>query len=219
MKVKKTKKIKKSFNCFLCGDNNIGKKTLLYTYKNGKIPDEEAKMYLFNEYSYCTIDVFVDNFEIKMKTFMLSGADNYCTHRRSEHLANYATIFCFSLVNEFSFKKIRNEYFREFVEWSVKKPFILVGFKKDKRDLNLKNNIRENNNEHYFCEDNDIITTEMGEKLKKEIGASAYIECSSFNIINVHEVFEEASRAILQASIDTDASNDQINDHSCCSIF
>ncbi|KAG6418873.1 hypothetical protein SASPL_121079 [Salvia splendens] len=62
-------------------------------------------------------------------------------------------------------------------------PIVLVGTKLDLRDDHMGSN---------------IITTAQGEELRKQIGAAAYIECSSKTQQNVKGVFDTAIKVVLQ---------------------
>jgi len=68
-------------------------------------------------------------------------------------------------------------------------PIILVGTKLDLRD-----------DKQFFADHPGAapITTVQGEELKKQIGAAAYIECSSKTQQNVKAVFDAAIKVVLQ---------------------
>ncbi|CAH9109611.1 unnamed protein product [Cuscuta europaea] len=68
-------------------------------------------------------------------------------------------------------------------------PIVLVGTKLDLRDDN-----------RYLADHmgSNIITPSQGEELRRQIGASAYIECSSKTQQNVKAVFDTAVKVVLQ---------------------
>ncbi|GER30667.1 Rac-like GTP-binding protein 2 [Striga asiatica] len=66
-------------------------------------------------------------------------------------------------------------------------PVVLVGTKLDLRD-----------DRGYLAD--HVITTAQGEELRKQIGAAAYIECSSKTQQNVKAVFDTAIKVVLQPS-------------------
>jgi GTPase SAR1 family protein len=69
-------------------------------------------------------------------------------------------------------------------------PIILVGTKTDLRqDQKTIDNLKKR--------DQTPITFEQGEKLRKEIGAIKYIECSALRNQGVKDVFTEAIRLVL----------------------
>uniref|UniRef100_A0A452ZJJ6 Uncharacterized protein n=1 Tax=Aegilops tauschii subsp. strangulata TaxID=200361 RepID=A0A452ZJJ6_AEGTS len=68
-------------------------------------------------------------------------------------------------------------------------PIVLVGTKLDLRDHRA-----------YLADHPgaSAITTAQGEELRKQIGAAAYIECSSKTQQNVKAVFDTAIKVVLQ---------------------
>uniref|UniRef100_A0A453EI12 Uncharacterized protein n=1 Tax=Aegilops tauschii subsp. strangulata TaxID=200361 RepID=A0A453EI12_AEGTS len=68
-------------------------------------------------------------------------------------------------------------------------PVLLVGTKLDLRE-----------DRAYLADHaaDSIITTEQGEELRRQIGAVAYIECSSKTQRNIKAVFDTAIKAVLQ---------------------
>ncbi|WJX28657.1 Rac-like GTP-binding protein 4 [Trifolium repens] len=68
-------------------------------------------------------------------------------------------------------------------------PIILVGTKLDLRE-----------DKQYLADHPDmvLVTTEQGEELRKHIGATCYIECSSKTQHNVKEIFDAAIRMIIK---------------------
>jgi len=68
-------------------------------------------------------------------------------------------------------------------------PIILVGTKLDLRE-----------DKQFFADHPGAapISTAQGEDLKKQIGAAAYIECSSKTQQNVKAVFDAAIKVVLQ---------------------
>ena len=72
-------------------------------------------------------------------------------------------------------------------------PYVLVGLKSDMRDNHDSQN--EDLNETEF----EPIQTDKGERMKDQIGAAEYIECSSSLKYNIKEVFETAVKVSLRA--------------------
>ncbi|OIW08917.1 hypothetical protein TanjilG_05893 [Lupinus angustifolius] len=68
-------------------------------------------------------------------------------------------------------------------------PIVLVGTKLDLRE-----------DRGYFADHSgsSVITSAEGEELRKQIGAAAYIECSSKTQQNVKAVFDTAIKVVLQ---------------------
>ncbi|KAK1563459.1 hypothetical protein Q3G72_027897 [Acer saccharum] len=68
-------------------------------------------------------------------------------------------------------------------------PIVLVGTKLDLRD-----------DSRYLVDQmgSNVVTSAQGEELRKQIGAAAYIECSSKTQQNVKAVFDTAIKVVLQ---------------------
>ncbi|XP_066365227.1 rac-like GTP-binding protein 1 [Miscanthus floridulus] len=86
--------------------------------------------------------------------------------------------------------------FSEILQWmpelrrfSPSVPVVLVGTKLDLRE-----------DRSYLADHSaaSIISTEQGEELRKQIGAVAYIECSSKTQRNIKAVFDAAIKVVLQ---------------------
>lgn len=96
-------------------------------------------------------------------------------------------ILCFALDRLESYHDIRSKWYPEVQRRASNVPIILVGTKCEVRDA------------HTGIVD-DLVTTDMGEKLREEIKAFAYVECSSRKSLHLEAVFEEAVRSALSAS-------------------
>lgn len=90
-------------------------------------------------------------------------------------------LLCFSINDKNSFENVKTKWYPEITSKCPGVPIILVGCKLDLR----------------VDGDEDQVTKEMGESLRKCIKAEAYIECSAKNIVKVQEVFNGAISATL----------------------
>ncbi|KAG6416328.1 hypothetical protein SASPL_123756 [Salvia splendens] len=88
-------------------------------------------------------------------------------------------------------------------------PIVLVGTKLDLRDD------RGYLGDHMGS---NIITTAQGEELRKQIGAAAYIECSSKTQQNVKGVFDTAIKVVLQPPRRKEVASRKKRHSSGCSI-
>merc|ERR1712070_310036 len=83
-----------------------------------------------------------------------------------------------------------NKWYPEIQHHAPGVNFILVGTKLDLRDdEETKERLREKRLEP--------ITTEQGEQLKEELGASKYLECSALSQKGLKQVFDESIRCVL----------------------
>ncbi|KAK8872012.1 hypothetical protein M9Y10_007767 [Tritrichomonas musculus] len=196
---------------YIAGQDSIGRKALIQTYMTGDCDKSEYSGYLFDiQHKKIIFD--------KKKIDLFIQIDESAENTRSSRIISYGfadvVVFCFCLVNQYSYDEIENNYRQEILEYCKDKPYILVGLKKDKRDRFDFNNVT-------FYENNKI-TTEDGERLKNIIKAQYYIECSSWEHENVNEVFETVIR--LGISNKNDIKQDQSmnkkrNSKALCNIF
>ena len=93
---------------------------------------------------------------------------------------------CYSVADRDSFKNIKEFWAPEAKSHMKKKrPTILVGCQLDLRTQQDHSN-------------SEIITTEEGESLARDIGADFFIECSSFAGYKTRDVFESSVMSVLK---------------------
>lgn len=172
-------------NVYLAGENEIGRSTLIKTFINGKCNKEDS-WYLFYDQK---ANIIVDKKKIEMTICIDESANNISRNQCWHYSTADVIIFCFSLVNQFSYNQIE-VFHEELMKHYPDKPYILVGMKKDKREkfetLRQYSDVK--------------IKTSDGERLKEKINSEYYIECSSWEQENVKEVFETAVRLFLKQS-------------------
>lgn len=172
-------------NVYLAGENEIGRSTLIKTFINGKCNKEDS-WYLFYDQK---ANIIVDKKKIEMTICIDESANNISRNQCWHYSTADVIIFCFSLVNQFSYNQIE-VFHEELMKHYPDKPYMLVGMKKDKREkfetLRQYSDVK--------------IKTSDGERLKEKINSEYYIECSSWEQENVKEVFETAVRLFLKQS-------------------
>ncbi|AQK85186.1 Rho-related protein from plants 3 [Zea mays] len=123
-----------------------------------------------------------------------AGQEDYSRLRPLSYRGADVFILSFSLVSRASYENVLKK--RPSVQWmpelrrfSPTVPVVLVGTKLDLRE-----------DRSYLADHSaaSIISTEQGEELRKQIGAVAYIECSSKTQRNVKAVFDTAIKVVLQ---------------------
>lgn len=83
-----------------------------------------------------------------------------------------------------SYDNVKERWLRELDKYSKGTPIVLVGTKLDLRsDVKAVETVKKNKD--------DIVTTEQGESLAKEIKAIAYLETSARQNKGVNEIFEK----------------------------
>ncbi|XP_077294606.1 ras-like GTP-binding protein RhoL [Arctopsyche grandis] len=162
----------------IVGDGAVGKTCMLVTYTTRQFP---------NEYIPTVFDNFVDHLTVDGQSYNMTlwdtaGQEGFERLRVLSYPNTDCFILCYSVYSRTSYENISLKWFPELKHYSPRTPIILVATKKDLRILNTKDN---------------IITTDEGKKLGKEIDAAAFIECSALTQEGLHEAFEEAVRAVL----------------------
>lgn len=197
---------------YVAGEDSIGRKALLQTYVTGTCDREEYSSYLLVN---LVKKVKIDNKDINVEICIDEGGENSSYTRKFSYFIADVIIFCFCLVNPYSYSQIETEFYDDIIKYCKDKPYILVGLKKDKRE-NFKTSMERNYHEK------GKIDRRKGERLKEKIKAEYYIECSSWEHENVNEVFETAIR--LGISNRNDIKQDQPmnkkrNSKALCNIF
>ncbi|XP_050236615.1 rac-like GTP-binding protein RAC2 isoform X3 [Mercurialis annua] len=119
-----------------------------------------------------------------------AGQEDYNRLRPLSYRGADVFILAFSLISRPSYENIsKKKWVPELRHYAPSIPIILVGTKLD---------LRENRQFQMDYPGASIISTEQGIELKTQIGALAYIECSSKSQQNVKAVFDAAIKAVLQ---------------------
>ncbi|TYK29702.1 rac-like GTP-binding protein ARAC7 [Cucumis melo var. makuwa] len=118
-------------------------------------------------------------------------------------------VVAFSLISKASYENVLKKWMPELRRFAPSVPIVLVGTKLDLRD-----------NGAYFTDHagSNTITYSQGEELRKQIGAAAYIECSSKTQQNVKAVFDTAIKVVLQPPRRIEMPRKRRNRRSGCSI-
>lgn len=161
------------------GDGSVGKTCMLISYTTNSFPNEYVPT-VFDNY---TANAIVEGTPINLGLWDTAGSDEYNTLRPLSYPGTDVFIICFSLVSLASYDNVKSKWHAEIQQFNPKTPFIIVGTKLDLRD----------NGER----DHDNITSEMGEKLARELGAAKFLECSALSQKNLPAVFEEAVKAVF----------------------
>eukprot|EP01098_Paradermamoeba_levis_P002588 TRINITY_DN129_c0_g1_i2.p1 TRINITY_DN129_c0_g1~~TRINITY_DN129_c0_g1_i2.p1 ORF type:complete len:201 (-),score=52.35 TRINITY_DN129_c0_g1_i2:401-1003(-) len=167
------------------GDSNVGKTCMLISYTTNSFPSEYVPT-VFDNY---TANVIVEGHAINLGLWDTAGSAEYNTLRPLSYPGTDVFLICFSLIAPSSLESVKNQWFPEVQAFSTKVPVVLVGTKLDARDNASKQN-------------QEPVSTEMGQKVAKEIGAYKYVECSALNQKGLPEVFEEAVKATVSEQVE-----------------
>lgn len=175
------------------GDGAVGKTCLLVVYATGNFPTDYVPT-IFENYK---AKVKVNNIEREILLWDTAGQEELLNIRVLSYPNTHIYLMCFAVVDKPSLQNLKDKWIPEITETIKKKPtFILVGLKTDLRDTN---------------EPEQCISKEEGEAMAQQLGAKAYVECSSLKNSGVKEVFDTA---IIEAI----KHDDEDTEKSCCII-
>jgi Ras family protein A len=119
----------------------------------------------------------------------LGGQQDYSDLRPLSYPGSNVILICFSIERADSLTKIKQNWIPEILHFCSNPPvpYILVGCKKDLRlDQDLEESLKRTGK--------GMVTVENAERVARDIGAAAYLECSAITGEGVAEVFEHAAR-------------------------
>ncbi|KAA8515819.1 hypothetical protein F0562_018570 [Nyssa sinensis] len=134
-------------------------------------------------------NVTVDGQTVNLGLWDTAGQEDYNRLRPLSYRGADVFILAFSLISRPSFENISKKWVPELRHYAPSMPIVLVGTKLD---------LREDKQFQMDYPGAYTISTEQGEELKKQIGAVAYLECSSKTQQNVKAVFDAAIKVVLQ---------------------
>ncbi|AEC10456.1 Rac-like GTP-binding protein ARAC9 [Arabidopsis thaliana] len=170
--------------CVTVGDGAVGKTCLLISYTSNTFPTD----YVPTVFDNFNANVLVDGKTVNLGLWDTAGQEDYNRVRPLSYRGADVFILAFSLISRPSFENIAKKWVPELRHYAPTVPIVLVGTKSDLRD-----NMQFPKNYPGAC----TIFPEQGQELRKEIGALAYIECSSKAQMNVKAVFDEAIKVVL----------------------
>lgn len=171
--------------CVTVGDGAVGKTCMLISYTSNTFPTDYVPT-VFDNFS---ANVVVDGNTVNLGLWDTAGQEDYNRLRPLSYRGADVFLLAFSLISKASYENIVKKWIPELRHYAPGVPVILVGTKLDLRD-----------NKQFFMDHPGAmpITYALGEELRKQIGAAAYIECSSKTQLNVKNVFDAAIRVVLQ---------------------
>ncbi|KAF2304842.1 hypothetical protein GH714_039150 [Hevea brasiliensis] len=204
----------KFIKCVTVGDGAVGKTCMLICYTSNKFPTDYIPT-VFDNFSanvavdgnivnlglWDTAGTWISSKEKEKKKNCLLSSNAACDDFQSLGLwriirlrpLSYrgADIFvlAFSLISRASYENVLKKWMPELRRFAPNVPIVLVGTKLDLRE-----------DRGYLADhmNSNVITSAQGEELRKQIGAAAYIECSSKTQQNVKAVFDTAIKVVLQ---------------------
>ncbi|KAK5811061.1 hypothetical protein PVK06_026380 [Gossypium arboreum] len=171
--------------CVTVGDGAVGKTCLLISYTTNTFPTDYVPT-VFDNFS---ANVMVDGQTVNLGLWDTAGQEDYNRLRPLSYRGADVFILAFSLLSRPSYKNVTKKWLPELKHYAPAVPIVLVGTKLD---------LREDRQFRLDYPGASTISTEQGLELKRQIGALAYIECSSKTQQNVKAVFDGAIKVVVQ---------------------
>ncbi|KAJ4752527.1 Rac-like GTP-binding protein 2 [Rhynchospora pubera] len=175
----------KFIKCVTVGDGAVGKTCMLICYTCNKFPTD----YIPTVFDNFSANVSVDGSIVNLGLWDTAGQEDYSRLRPLSYRGADVFILAFSLISRPSYENVLKKWMPELRRFSPNVPVVLVGTKLDLRE------------DRAYLADHpnaSVITTAQGEELRKQIGAVAYIECSSKTQQSIKAVFDTAIKVVLQ---------------------
>ncbi|KAL4334779.1 hypothetical protein GQ457_07G040330 [Hibiscus cannabinus] len=194
----------KFIKCVTVGDGAVGKTCMLICYTSNKFPTD----YIPTVFDNFSANVAVDGSIVNLGLWDTAGQEDYSRLRPLSYRGADIFALAFSLISRASYENVLKKWMPELRRFAPDVPIVLVGTKLDLRD------------DAYLADQlgSNIITSAQGEELRKQIGAAAYIECSSKTQQNVKAVFDTAIKVVLQPPRRKEVERKKRRPSSGCSI-
>lgn len=174
----------------IVGDGTVGKTSMLISYTTNTFPEE----YLPTVFDNYTSTVVVDSITVSLGLWDTAGQEDYDRLRPLSYPQTNVFLVCYSVISPSTYTNITNKWIPEIRHHCPDTPIVLCGTKIDLRDD--PNTIQSLQKQNLAP-----IRREQGIKLSKKIKAYCYVECSALTQKGLHQVFEEAIRAVLVPKI------------------
>lgn len=173
--------------CVLVGDGAVGKTSLVVSYTTNGYPTE----YVPTAFDNFSAVVSVDGQPVKLQLCDTAGQDEFDKLRPLCYTSADVFLLCFSVVSPASFQNVPEKWVPEIRKHAPFAPLVLVGTQCDLReDVKVLIDLAK-----YRERPVDPVDAQ---DCAMEIGAVAYLECSSLTQKNLKEVFDTAILASLQ---------------------
>ncbi|WOL14564.1 rac-like GTP-binding protein ARAC7 [Canna indica] len=175
----------KFIKCVTVGDGAVGKTCMLICYTSNKFPTD----YIPTVFDNFSANVSVDGSIVNLGLWDTAGQEDYSRLRPLSYRGADIFVLAFSLISRASYENVLKKWMPELRRFAPNVPIVLVGTKLDLRE-----------DKAYLADHPGAttITPAQGEELRKQIGAAAYIECSSKTQQNVKAIFDTAIKVVLQ---------------------
>lgn len=168
----------KNIKAVVVGDGAIGKTCLLSAFTSNRFPET----YVPTVFENTSRTMMVDGRGVILNLWDTAGQEDYDNMRPISYPGTDIFLVCFSLDSNTSYENVRSKWIPEIRTHANGVPFVLVGLK---MDLRVDGSV------------GDFVSKEAGSRLRNDIKASAYVECSAKTQEGVKQVFEESVRTVF----------------------
>ncbi|PKU79855.1 Rac-like GTP-binding protein 3 [Dendrobium catenatum] len=182
--------------CVTVGDGAVGKTCMLICYTSNKFPTD----YIPTVFDNFSANVVTEGTTVNLGLWDTAGQEDYNRLRPLSYRGADVFVLSFSLVSRASYENVLKKWIPELQHYSPGVPIVLVGTKldlrEDKRYLADHPSVVPvtTSQVHLLC----LFCMASGEELRKQIGATYFIECSSKTQQNVKAVFDAAIKVVIQ---------------------
>ncbi|KAG0639332.1 P-loop containing nucleoside triphosphate hydrolase protein [Tuber brumale] len=176
----------------IVGDGACGKTCLLMRFSKNTFDPDAYIPTVFDNY---VADVHLpDGRNVELALWDTAGQEDYDRLRPLSYPDSHVILICISIDSPDSLQNVYEKWIQEVRHFCPGLPVVLVGCKKDLRnDERTKRRLWEEEGGKR------PLTEEDGRNAVKQLGLTAYIECSAKTNDNVKTVFEEATRVALSS--------------------
>eukprot|EP01117_Protostelium_nocturnum_P010287 TRINITY_DN369_c0_g1_i1.p1 TRINITY_DN369_c0_g1~~TRINITY_DN369_c0_g1_i1.p1 ORF type:complete len:204 (+),score=55.35 TRINITY_DN369_c0_g1_i1:244-855(+) len=181
-----------SIKLVVVGDGAVGKTCLLMSFSSNIFPHEYVPT-VFDNYNSA---IMVNGKPYNLGLWDTAGQEEYDRLRALCYPQTDVFLVCFSVVSPSSFDNIRLRWMPELNHHCPGTPTVLVGTKIDMRtDQAVIDGLTQQNL--------SVITKDKGEALCRELKMTTYVEISALSQIGLKEVFEKATKIVVDKNSDT----------------
>nr|CAB3464738.1 unnamed protein product [Digitaria exilis] len=194
--------VTKFIKCVTVGDGAVGKTCMLICYTSNKFPTD----YIPTVFDNFSANVSVDGNIVNLGLWDTAGQEDYSRLRPLSYRGADVFVLAFSLISRASYENVlKKQWMPELRRFAPNVPVVLVGTKLGGEMLNISATTEPTSltilglqqlQRHKLVL--SLYSYLQGEELRKQIGAAAYIECSSKTQQNVKAVFDTAIKVVLQ---------------------
>jgi small GTP-binding protein len=176
-----------TIKCVVVGDGAVGKTCLLISYASNTFPEDYVPT-VFDNYN---ANVVYEKKQVSLGLWDTAGQEDYDRIRPLSYPDTDVFLVCFSVVNPNSWDNVTTKWVPELRIHCATAPIVLVGTKIDLRG-------DEETLKKLSAKDLKPVAPEQGIKLKEEIQAFSYVECSAKTKEGLKLVFNDAIEAVMK---------------------